>query len=81
MIKGVILSFPPVFDMLVFSFLFTVKYLCCNRYITEAVFSDVPDVDNSHSESRYSNKMMKAGGLRHYAASLLQLYYVCVGDH
>lgn len=81
MIKDSFLSFPPVFDMLVFCFFITVQYLCCSRSITGAVFSNIPNMDNSNSESRYSNKMMKAGGLRHYAASLLQLYYVCVGDH
>uniref|UniRef100_A0A3Q3LPL2 SLIT-ROBO Rho GTPase-activating protein 2 n=1 Tax=Mastacembelus armatus TaxID=205130 RepID=A0A3Q3LPL2_9TELE len=41
--------------------------------------SITPNMDNSNSKSIYSNKMMKAGGLRHDAASLLQLYYVCRG--
>lgn len=71
---GFILSLPPVFNMLViFFFLITVPQ---QEHSRSGVLQTWPTVIlNTHK----AIQMMKAGSLRHYAASLLQLYYVCRG--
>lgn len=78
-IESFILSLPPVFDILVIFFFF--KLLFSTSPTTGAQqeqCSPKPNMANSNSEYTYK-AIQKAGSLRHYAASLLQLYYVCRG--
>lgn len=83
-IKSFILSLPPVFDILVifFFFLIFIFYHYCSVLVPQQEHSRSSVLRNITTVILNPNiaiKIIKAGSLRHYAASLLQLYCVCRG--